>query len=501
MTTEQSSSSPHRIKQLAGATGILLVAQILGAALQLFSLRTVQDALSKSANGEFFWVQQVSMFVYFIFVEMGMNAVATRMVVQEPERRERIITSFFKLRFLLFCAATVLLLGYTAFFVPMAVPQMAIYALFSLLSARSLMLRSVLELQHRSQNFQLLPALTTILDALLFAMFVAIDSASLTPLRVMFWLLCSSLPGFFVMLLARKQWQMLWKIPFEWTIAQELLREALPIFSTAILLQIQDKADTFVLDFFHGKEAVGVYGAAVRVVAQGITLLMILPTVIAPVASALQTSNLEKCKRYVLEGLSLTVLVAMLIASGITVLVKFIIFITAGAKYTQNPLEFTLAVWSLPFSMIVSYTLALFIALGKQRTLFGMFWALCITSLFCNLVITPHWGTSGALMCKILANGAGAVFGVRVVHHFIGEKAVWQAIIRLCVIFFVMIFISVFMQYFSERASFLLSLPSPFQILLLGTSICVAFVAACFALGILSKERLQFLRSLLQRTA
>lgn len=497
-------STPSRLQHLAGATGILLAAQILGAVLQLFSLRTVQDALSKSANGEFFWVQQVSMFVYFIFVEIGMNAVATRLVVVAHEadnRRERIITSFFKLRFLLFCAATLLLLGYTALFVPMAVQQMFVYALSSLFSARSLMLRSVLELQHRAQNFQLLPAFTTVLDTVLFAAFVAADRASLTPLRVMFWLFCSSLPGFLVMLLARQQWKMLWNIPFEWAIARELVREALPIFSTALLLQIQDKADTFMLDFFYGKEAVGIYGASVRVAAQSATLLMILPTVIAPVASALQTSNLAQCKRYVLEGFSLTILVATLIASGITVLIPFVIFMTAGAKYTHNVLEFTLSAWSIPLSMIVAYTLALGIALGEQRKLLGMFWGLCITSLLCNLAITPHWGTSGALACKILANAMGAILGIRVLHRFMGEKAFGQALTRLSVVFCVMLSLSLLMQYCTERASFLLSLPRAFHVFLLGISISAAFVVVCFMLGILSKERIHFLRSLLQKNA
>jgi O-antigen/teichoic acid export membrane protein len=492
------SSSP--LRRIAGATGILIAAQILNAALQLISLRTVQNNLTKAENGEFFWVQQISLFVMFTFVEMGMNAIATRMVIQSPLRKDGIISTFFRLRLAMWCAASAVLCSYTAVFAPNLFVETSLYMLCSLLASRSLMLRSVLEIDQRSQNLPLVPALTGVLDALLLACFIVFDPMPLTPLRVVVWFLLSAIPGFCIMLLQDKQWKYLFRQPFDTAIAHELLREAMPIFATTILLQIQDKSDTFMLDYFHGKEAVGIYGAAMRIVIQGSALLMIIPTVISPTVSALKLSNEERCKVYMVEGLNITLLIASLIAAGMTTLVEPTIFLSAGTRYLSSIAEFSLAAWSLVGSMIVAYILALFIAIGEQRKLYGMFWTLCIASLLCNVVFTPHWGVFGAMSSKIVATFLGSIVGLVVMQHFVGKHLLWRGLMRICVVIAVLIPSGVFLREAVRMVSISVSLNIIFQHLLAGASICAIFGVMCVLTGFISAKERALIKSLLQRS-
>jgi hypothetical protein len=59
---------------------------------------TIQHTFSKADNGTFFWIQQISGFAFLIVAEMGMNAVVTRLFVEQhdnPSAQDHILTTFF----------------------------------------------------------------------------------------------------------------------------------------------------------------------------------------------------------------------------------------------------------------------------------------------------------------------------------------------------------------------------------------------------------------------
>lgn len=483
------------LRRMASATGILLAAQILGAMLQLLALRTVQDTLSKAANGEFYWIQQVSFFVYFVLVEMGLTTIAMRMVVQDAEHEWRVIATVVKMRMMLWFVSSIGLLFFCWLASPQILLEMSIYAVFSLIGARTLLLRPALELHRRSRNMQMLPAMTGLLDTICFLVLIFVDSGHLTPLHVMVCFLISAIPGFCIILFADKQWQILWRERIDIVLVKRLLRECLPLLSILLLMQFQGNSDMFALDYFYGKEAVGVYAAAIRLMAQALALLMMLPTVIAPVVSALRMSNEERCKTYMVEGLNLTLLLGILIAGGITALANPLIFITAGTKYLANTNEFSLAAWSVPPGMLIAYTLSLLTAIGEQKRMLLTVVVLGIVSVACNLVFTPEWGALGALTAKLISTLAAGLFALRALHSFVGGTVLQQSFLRIVIVSVVMVGASVLAQkvfqalYFSMAINFVLS----------GLSICVIFVGICAATGLLSREKIALVRSLLKR--
>jgi O-antigen/teichoic acid export membrane protein len=488
------------LRRLASATGILIAAQMLGAALQLVSLRTVQDTLTKAANGEFFWIQQVSMFVFFAMAEMGMTSVATRIVIQHAEAHDRIIATFFKLRILLWLLASVILCAFSAITSSVHLASLSAYALFSLIGARTLLLRPVLELRRRSENRQLLPALTGLLDAALFAICILSDAAMLTPLRVMIWFLVSALPGFLIMLLADQQWRSIWKESFDKTIAMTLIRESLPLLVSLLLVQIQDKSDTFALDFFHGKESLGVYAAAMRVAAQCGVLVMILPTVISPAVSALRISNQERCRLYMVEGLNITLLASIGAASGLVVLVQPIAFITAGSKYLSNVAEFSLATWTLVGSMMVAYIFAVMTAIGEQRKLYPMVWTLCLCSIALNFTLTPQFGTFGAILSKAGTTILGGCVGLMAMYSFVRNRSLVQGVVRVLVVLVMMLPCTLLVREGAQILALQFALPILVQHVIAGVSIGAVFGGMCLVTKLVSRKELALVKSMLQRS-
>jgi O-antigen/teichoic acid export membrane protein len=492
--------SPHTgLRRIANATGILIAAQILGAVLQLVSLRTVQDTLTKSGNGEFFWVQQVSMFAFFVMVEMGMTSIATRMVAQQPDTQDRIIATFFKLRVLLWILASLVVCVFCFVRSPQNLSQISIYALFSLIGARTMILRPVLEVRRRAQNLQLLPAFAGLLDAALFAVFIFADASTLTPFRVMVWFLVSAVPGFVIMLCADQQWCSIWSEPLDRTIATALLRESFPLLASLLLLQIQDKSDTFALDFFHGKEALGVYAATMRIVAQGGMLMMVLPTVISPVVSALRVSDEERCRVYMIEGLNITLLASILAASMILALVQPLTFITAGKQYLSHSAEFSLAGWTLLGSMTVAYILALMTAIGEQRKLYAMVWTLAICSILLNLAFTPHWGAFGAIFSKLITTLIGTGVGLVAMYSFVRDKSLVRGLIRIFLVVVVVAPSSVMAREGSQMLALRYALPIFIQHFIAGASVCAVFGGMCVLTQLVSWREFTLLKSLLKR--
>jgi O-antigen/teichoic acid export membrane protein len=499
MSLSKPLSSPTGVRRIANATGILVAAQILGAALQLVSLRTVQDTLTKSGNGEFFWVQQVSMFVFFVTVEMGMTSIATRMVAQQPDAQDRIIATFFKLRILLWMLASVVICAFCALASPHNLVQISIYALFSLIGARTMILRPVLELRRRAQNLQLLPAFVGVLDAALFAVCIFADATALTPLRVMIWFLVSAVPGFLAMLLSDTQWRGIWTEAFDTAIATALLRESFPLLASLLLLQIQDKSDTFALDYFHGKEALGVYAAAMRVAAQTAMLIMILPTVISPAVSALAVNDKERCRTYMVEGLNLTLLASILASAGLLALVLPITFITAGSQYLSNVAEFSLAGWTIGGSMMVAYILALMTAVGEQRKLYAMVWTLSISSIICNLLFTPHWGAFGAILSKVVTTLLGACVGLIAMSSFVQNASLRQGLVRVMLVLVVVAPASLVVREGAQMLALRYALPLFVQHVMAGISICAVFGGMCVLTKFVSQREITLVKSLLKR--
>jgi O-antigen/teichoic acid export membrane protein len=408
-------SSPFALRRLAGAGAILVGNQLLGMGLLLFAFSTIQHTFSKADNGTFFWIQQISGFAFLIVAEMGMNAVVTRLFVEQhdnPSAQDHILTTFFYVRFVLWCISALGILGFVLLTEPSMSLLMMVYAMYLGLAARGTLFRSVLEMRHRARNAQLLPALAGLLDAMLLCGIIVLDRANLTPFRAVVWFTVSAIPGFVIMLLADAQWRLFLK-PFDMVLAKRLVRESMPIFLSLCLLQLQDKVDTIVLDMLYGRETLGAFSAIIRVIAPSVGLLMIIAVVMAPAITRFQTTDPERSKFFVLEGLKITLLAALACAVALGALSEEVLWLTAGTSYLPYTLEFAVGAWTLIASMAVAYMLAVLTALGKQREALPMMLVQCVIALVGNILLTPNFGILGALVVRIISAVVAAALAVR----------------------------------------------------------------------------------------
>ncbi len=455
--------------------------------LNFLSLSTLQHSFSKADNGTFFWVQQLSGFAFIIITEMGMHSAVMRLYVEasaDREAQDRILTAFFQLRFLLWLATTVVLLSICFVLEPQIIVVMTLYALYSLIAARSILLRTVLETPYRAQNRQLVPALTGLLDMVLMSIFILADRENLTPLRAVIWFCLAALPGFFILLGINGQWKLLLTKRYDTSVIKRLLHETLPIFVSLCLMQIQDKSDTFALNLLYGREVLGVYSAVMRVTLPFVGLLMIISTVMAPSITQLRMTDNERCKVYVLEGLKLTLVAATACAVGIGSLSEGAIWATAGNQYLPFSLEFIVGAWSLVPSMCVAYLFAILVALGLNRTVLPMMLVLSVGAVIGNMVFTPNYGVLGAITARITASVLAASMGLIILQRFMRNSILRTLLLRF-VLFVCFIAISL---WGALAATPYLPFSLPTVIVLRTISLVVVFVLAILATGLVRKE-------------
>jgi O-antigen/teichoic acid export membrane protein len=476
----------HSARHLAGAGIILMGSQIVGMVLQVLVFSTIQHQFSQAENGTFFWIQQIAGLALLILAEMGMNSIVIRMYVEhheDSEAQDRIITTFFWLRFGLWLLTSLILCGFVALTEPEILFSVALYALYSGIAARSALLRMVLETRRRAVNDQLLPALAGLSDIVLLGIATFILRNALTLPLVMLLFVLTALPGMIIMILAGKQWRLSWS-KIDTQLARTILRETAPILVSIGMMQIQDKSDTIALNTFFGREALGAFGAIMRVVTPLVSLLMIISGVIAPPVTRLRLTNPEQCKDYVLSGLRWTILASIASALAVGICSQEILLITAGEQYLAYSSAFSVGVWTLVPGMVVAYLLAILTALGLQRQVLPMMLTLAIGAVVGNLVFTPSSGILGSLVTRIIAASAASFFGLWVLQRFVEDGTLLRLLWRSALFAATMIALHILVRRFVGSV---LLWSSPFTALGLGLCVIAAFLGCALFVGLLTR--------------
>ncbi len=424
---------PHRPSNAAhtiiSGTSIIVFTQVLSALLSFVTYRIIQSTFTKEENGEFFWIQQVGAFVMTCFVEAGMTTIATGIAVREPENEAAIISTLFKLRFVLWCAGTFILMALCFWYGwDLTIPMM-LWAVHLFLSGKIALLRSVLEIRRRARSNQLLPSLAMLLDSVLLVVLVWMDARHLTTLTVMGWLVLSALPGFVWMLLLDKNWHIL-RAPFEVPWAKALWQASMPVFVVVLLQQGHTIADTMVLDYFGTKIDVGIYAAAYRLVAPTLVFVVALATAMFPTIAAFSVGDVERSRSYILQGVKLVVLFAIGFAMTASAALPWLIHLSSGALYMDNQKEFFFFVWAIVPSFVVTFLLTINTAISWQRRNYSIFGTLFLTTIVADFILIPPYHVIGAIASKALACTLAAAIAFKVLAEYCGTKAVVNLIMR-----------------------------------------------------------------------
>jgi O-antigen/teichoic acid export membrane protein len=196
-----------------------------------------------------------------------------------------------------------------------------------------------------------------------------------------------------------------------WVPARGLLAEAAPLGLASVLVMMYFRLDTIVLSKVAGETEVGRYGAIFRLTEGSLALAAGLAATFLPLLSTYLANPDSRQRGLELYERGFNVLLAssVLLASTITLLAGPIMRLLYGAPYADAAPGLAVLIWSTVFMSLNMMQTSAFVALGRQRALFGV----TIVNLLINvaLIVTliPRFGLLGACAATVVTEAANTL--------------------------------------------------------------------------------------------
>ncbi|MFC2083286.1 polysaccharide biosynthesis C-terminal domain-containing protein, partial [Candidatus Bipolaricaulota bacterium] len=185
----------------------------------------------------------------------------------------------------------------------------------------------------------------------------------------------------------------------------ELFRYGLPLAGWALGLEVLNLADRFIVNWFHGSAAVGVYSSSYYL-ADGGTALLMLPLLAAVrplIMQASSTGQPEDVQRLVTSVSRVLLLLLLPCLAATVVLAQRIALVLLDPNYTQGYVVLPLVVagvgaWSLGQLGHTGLQLA-----HRTKTMFVGVVSCAAVNVALNLAVVPRWSYTGAAVTTLIS--------------------------------------------------------------------------------------------------
>ncbi len=417
---EQNPSQSASYRAMSGA-GSQFILQLVGQLIALFITRELLSTFSIAENGVFAFIQKSGTLVFTLLVDAGMINFAIRYVVESPGETKSIVATLFKLRLALWAIVTTVLLACSSIIAPEYTMPLFLWSVFFLLAGKLGLLRTALETVYRVNAHFVLISVLALVDTIILMALLLADLRELNIHNVMVWYLLSSIPGFLILFVKARGWEILAE-PFSKVRARQLIIDILPFVGTTVLLHINSYSETLLLSLFGTMEDVGVFEALGRIVIPMFMIINSLLNGIYPFVVQFQKDDIERCKQYVFYGFKISTVVSLLIALCIITTIPWIISFFTGGRYANSVDEFALYSWLIIPNFSYNYVLAICLAIGLQKRTTSMAAVLTIAELIVAPILISHFMVDGAVIAKLFSNVLGWWVSIRILTDFFQDN-------------------------------------------------------------------------------
>lgn len=391
----------------------------LGQALSLLANLAVNVVLARHLGEEQFGAFTYTLVLVSFFAllaDFGMKPVLVRELARQPENLSRILGNALLLKFLLLALTFAL-----AFVAPFLFNWSSdlrtllwILAGNMLLSAKIITLRIVPESVFHVHLRMEIPTLFQTLDAiiLIVATLVAVSlHASVNTLALIY--VFSNLPGFLLTCV----WSMrLVKPRLRWEreIATMFLRESWPIALYLAFMAFYDRLDVLLLEAMKGRNHVGQYAAAFRLVAPLNFIPLALATSLFPLMSRFSASSEEKLRKTYFTGTKILLTLGLALALGASFFAEPIFAWLYPDTFASAATAFVFLMWAQAFGFLNFFLVDFNASINRQSiNLYAAIVMSCV-NLALDLILIPRYGIMGASLAKIPTNvlGFALLFGL-----------------------------------------------------------------------------------------
>jgi O-antigen/teichoic acid export membrane protein len=191
-------------------------------------------------------------------------------------------------------------------------------------------------------------------------------------------------------------------ITYDFKFWKEMIKNALPLSLSIVLILIAFKIDVIILSLLKGNEAVGIYTAAYKL----IEILIFVPSIFAisvfPVLSNFHINSQNLIEFSYKKIYKYLCLLGLPIAVGTTLLANKIIFFIYSTSFYQTVITLQILIWVIPFIFLTYMSRVIMVSINKQDQLLKIIILYLILNIALNLIIIPIYGYIGAAIVTVV---------------------------------------------------------------------------------------------------
>lgn len=342
--------------------------------------------------------------LFSILSDLGMSAVLTREASRSPENLEKNLGTSFVIKL----SATAFSFALVAFIAPFFSNMNGVSILMPLaafLIAFDSLRDFAFSVTRAKERMELEAAISMTTGVAITVFGFAAIFISPTPLSLMTGYVMGSAVGFFLAyFLLRDFVKNIWK-NFDRALAKKLIKEAAPLALMSLLGALTINTDTLMIGWLKSATDVGLYAAAQRPVLLIYLIASLLGTSIFPLISRIAHKDNGRV-RYVLEKtIPFSLLMAMPIFVGGTVLSKPIVLLIFGTEYLSSYPSFATLLFTVILLFPATIILNAIFAYGAQKTMLYSMALGGISNIILDLLLIPPFGILGSAFATVLSQG------------------------------------------------------------------------------------------------
>jgi len=249
--------------------------------------------------------------------------------------------------------------------------------------------------------------------ALYFGLIVGIVKSSdqLLAVPMLYFASISAATLFLMVLFSRRYGRPSFKIDLDmW---KSMLRRSLPVGFALIMITLYTNLDTIMLQFMRGEEEVGYYSAAYKIILFITGLGGMYYIAIFPVLSSLYKTSLEAMRRLLSATAKLTVIVALPLAMGGTIIARPIMNLLYGSRYDNGIIAFQILIWAVAVILVSSVYGRSLVACDRQNKVAIAVSVGAGVNLILNFALIPPYGLMGAAIATLVTQAVVTVLMYR----------------------------------------------------------------------------------------
>lgn len=191
------------------------------------------------------------------------------------------------------------------------------------------------------------------------------------------------------------------------------LKWGLPLTPNSAIQWIINESDTYIINYFLGVSAAGIYNAACAIGGYASFASMPVSIVLYPIVSkTYDEGNLDQCRNYLKYSFKYLMLFSIPAAVGLSMLAKPLLLKLTTPAFISGSVVVALAAFAALASVSYGVATLVFHLVGKTQIIIRLLSVATVLNIVLNIILDPHIGIIGGGLASLIAYIILAGFGL-----------------------------------------------------------------------------------------